>query len=81
MCLIYLYLHLSIHLFILWILVSIPFLFSSTLNNPTDMMDGIGVGGIDYEDKLTSWLIQYHGCVPHDIIQASTHQFCYIVQS
>lgn len=26
--------------------------FSRTLNNPADMMDVIGVGGIDYEDKL-----------------------------
>ncbi len=31
------------------------FFYYSTLNNPADMMDVIGVGGIDYEDKLTSF--------------------------
>ena len=57
MCLIYLSVHPCIQLSILCILTSIPLFFS---NNPTNMMDGIGVGGIDYEDKLTPWLIQYY---------------------
>ena len=31
------------------------FLFSSTLNNPADMMDVIGVGGITFEDTIAKF--------------------------
>ncbi|XP_003382470.1 PREDICTED: membrane-bound transcription factor site-1 protease-like [Amphimedon queenslandica] len=52
-----------------------------TLNNPADMMDVIGVGGIDYEDRLapfssrgmTTWeLPQGYGRVKPDIITYSS---------
>lgn len=41
--------------------------FSSTLNNPADQMDVIGVGGINFEDQIarfssrgmTTWVIKF----------------------
>ena len=62
--------HISIHyvphIFIHPIHPFIPFCFSSTctLKNPADMMDFIGVGEFDYEDKqhlsFQSRLVQCH---------------------
>lgn len=46
-----------------------------TLNNPADMMDVIGVGGINFEDEIarfssrgmTTWVSQHFG--PHSLVR------------
>lgn len=44
--------HTHTYTYTLTYMYTLPSFLSSTLNNPADMMDVIGVGGIDFEEEI-----------------------------